>query len=175
MQLGGGGAVPAPVVGEPGVPPCHQHLHARFPPKPGLTRPTADHQQQRTIGRALAPAGDPIQQRLAAEDFRTARRRPFGSGEAASSPEPASTSAVVRGVPRDFGGNTAGEVVRQASDDDRDGGNVLGRRATHGQHGVVLAAPGRWVRSGSLRAELLCPLKASHGPGPSHPDPGRPQ
>ena len=32
------------------------------------------------------------------------------------------------GVPRDLRGNTAGEVVRQASDDDRDGGNVLGRR-----------------------------------------------
>jgi MreB/Mbl protein len=64
---------------------------------------------------------------------------------------------VVRGVPHDLGGNTAGEVVRQASDDDRDGGNVLGRLATHG---VVLAAPGRQARSGSWRAELPCPLTA---------------
>jgi len=102
---------------------------------------------------------------LYTKDPRPARRRPFGSGEATSSSEPASTSVVVRGVPRDLGGNTAGEVVRQASDDDRDGGNVLGRLATHGQHGVVLAAPGRQVRSGSFWAELPCPLKASHGPG----------
>ena len=58
------------------------------------------------------------------EDPRPARRRPFGSGEATSSSEPASASVVVRGVPGDLGGNTAGEVVRQASDDDRDGGNV---------------------------------------------------
>ena len=72
---------------------------------------------------------------------------------------------MVRGVPRDLGGNTAGEVVRQASDDDRDGGDVLGRLAAHGQHGVVLAAPGRQVRSGSFWAELPCPLKASHGLG----------
>ena len=67
--------------------------------------------------------------------------------------------------PRDLGGNTAGEVVRQASDDDRDGGNVLGRLATYGQHGVVLAVPGRQVRSGSLWAELPCPLRASYGLG----------
>jgi hypothetical protein len=77
------------------------------------------------------------------EDPRPACRRSFGSGEATSSSESASTSVVVRGVPRDLGGNTAGGVVRQASDDDRDGGNVFGRLATHGQHGVVLAAPGR--------------------------------
>jgi hypothetical protein len=99
------------------------------------------------------------------EDPRPARRRPFGSGEATSSSESTSTSVVVRGVPRDLSGNTAGEVVRQASDDDRDGGNVLGRLATHGQHGVVFAAPGRQVRSGSFWAELPCPLKASHGLG----------
>jgi hypothetical protein len=43
------------------------------------------------------------------EDPRPARRRPFGSGEATSSSEPASTSVVVCGVPRDRGGNTAGE------------------------------------------------------------------
>ena len=99
------------------------------------------------------------------EDPRPVRRRPFGSGEATSSSEPASASVVVRGVPGDLGGNTAGEVVRQASDDDRDGGNVPGRLATYGQHGVVLAAPGRQVRPGSLRAELPCPLKAGHGLG----------
>ena len=72
--------------------------------------------------------------------------------------------------PGDLGGNTAGEVVRQASDDDRDGGNVPGRLATYGQHGVVLAAPGRQVRPGSLWAELPCPLKAATAsavaPGP---------
>ena len=67
--------------------------------------------------------------------------------------------------PGDLGGNTAGEVVRQASDDDRDGGNVPGRLATYGQHGVVLAAPGRRVRPGSLRAELPCPLNAGYGLG----------
>jgi len=99
------------------------------------------------------------------EDPRPARRRPFGSGEATSSSEPASTSVVAGGVPRDLGGNTAGEVVPQASDDDRNGGNVPGRLAMHGQHGVVLAAPGRQVRPGSLWAELPCPLKADHGPG----------
>ena len=99
------------------------------------------------------------------EDPRPARRRPFGSGEATSSSQSASTSLVVRGVPRDLSGNTAGEVVRQASDDDRDGGNVPGRLAMHGQHGVVLAAPGRQVRSGSLWAEPPCPLKASYGLG----------
>jgi len=59
------------------------------------------------------------------EDPRPARRRPFRLWEATSSSESTSTSVVVRGVPRDLGGNTAGEVVRQASDDDRDGGNVL--------------------------------------------------
>ena len=65
--------------------------------------------------------------------------------------EPASTSVVAGGVPRDLlGGNTAGEVVRQASDDDRAGGNVPGRLARHGQHGVVLAAPGGQVRPGSF-------------------------
>jgi hypothetical protein len=41
LQLGGSGAVPALAVGGPGIPPCHQHLHARFPAKPGLTRPAA--------------------------------------------------------------------------------------------------------------------------------------
>ena len=56
------------------------------------------------------------------EDPRPVRRRPFGSGEATSLSEPASASVVVRGVPGDLGGNTAGEVVRQASDDGRDGG-----------------------------------------------------
>ena len=76
--------------------------------------------------------------------------------------------------PRDLGGNTAGEVVRQASDDDRDGGNVLGRLATHGQHGVVLAVPRRQVRPGSLWAELPGPLKASYGLGCRTPDPGSP-
>jgi hypothetical protein len=38
---------------------------------------------------------------------------PFGYGEATTSSESASTSVVVRGVPRDLRGNTAGEVVRQ--------------------------------------------------------------
>ena len=62
LQPGGGGAVPALVIGEPGVPPGHQHLHARFPAQPGLARPAAaGHQQHRPAGRALAPAGDLIQ------------------------------------------------------------------------------------------------------------------
>ena len=58
---------------------------------------------------------------------------------------------VARGVPRDLRGHTAGDVVRQASDDDRDGGNVLGRLAWHGQHGVVLAA----ARPAGTSGELL--------------------
>ena len=38
---------------------------------------------------------------------------------------------VARSVPRDLRGHTAGDVARQVSDDDRDGGNVLGRLARH--------------------------------------------
>ena len=64
-----GGAVPALVIGQPGVPPGHQHLHARLPAQPGLARPAAaGHQQHRPAGRALAPAGDLIQHRLAAQE-----------------------------------------------------------------------------------------------------------
>jgi hypothetical protein len=59
---------------------------------------------------------------------------------------------VVREVPRYVAGTPSAN--RQASDDDRDGGNVLGRLATHGQHGVVLAAPGRHVR---IQTECHCP------------------
>jgi len=117
--------------------------------------PNSDGGEVGRAGSSRSLSGDP----------RPARRRSFGSGEAISSSEPASTSVVAGGVPRDLGGNTASEVVRQASDDDRAGGNVPGRLATHGQHGAVLAAPGRQVRPGSLWAELPCPLKASHGLG----------
>ena len=62
---------------------------------------------------------------------------------------------------------------QQASDDDRDGANVPGWLARHGQHGVVLAAPGRLVRPRSFWAELPCPLKAATvsaiAPGPGSP------
>ena len=91
------------------------------------------------------------------EDPRPARRRPFGSGEATSSSESTSTSVVVRGVPRDLGGNTAGEVVRQASDDDRDGGNVLGRLATTASMALFSLRPaGRYVRGA---CGLSCPAR----------------
>jgi len=68
---------------------------------------------------------------------------------------------VARSVPRDLRGHTAGDVARQVSDDDRDGGNVLGRLARHGQPGVVLAGPGRQVRPGSFWAAL--PAESRHG------------
>jgi hypothetical protein len=91
-------------------------------------------------------------------------------------PSSESTSTRRRGAqrPRDLRGHATGDVVRQASDDGRDGGNVLGRLARHGRHGVVLAAPGRQVRPGSVWAELSCPLKPPWS-GLSHPDPGSPR
>ena len=102
-------------------------------------------------------------------------RPPGGVLSALAKPRPhrsrRAPSVVARSVPRDLGGHTAGDVVRQASDDDRDGGNVLGALARHGQHGVVLAAPGRQVRPGSFWAELPCPLKAATVPAVA-PGPG---
>ena len=87
-------------------------------------------------------------------DPRPARRRPFGYGPHRSGRAP---GVVARSVPRDLRGHAAGDVVRQVSDDDRDGRKVFGRLARHGQHGVVLAAPGWQVRPGA--SGLSCPAR----------------
>ena len=69
LQPGHSRAVAALVIGDTGVPPGHQHLHAGFPAQPGLARPAAaGHQQHRRAGRPLAPAADLIQHRLAAQE-----------------------------------------------------------------------------------------------------------
>ena len=96
VQPGRGGAVAVPVVGEPGVPAGHQHLHARFAPEPGLARPAAPgHQQHRPPGRVLAPAGDPIQQSLAAQEWHQPVLRAQQRGRPRT--EPAADRPVGRG------------------------------------------------------------------------------
>jgi hypothetical protein len=44
------------------------------------------------------------------------------------------------------------------------------RLATHGQHGVVVAAPGRRVRPGSLQRGFAVPAESQPRPRPPHPD-----
>jgi hypothetical protein len=61
---------------------------------------------------------------------------------------------VAGGVPLNLRGNVFAEVVRQTSDDGRDGGEVIGRLATDGQHCIIPAAPDRDTR-GSLRAVVV--------------------
>jgi hypothetical protein len=80
---------------------------------------------------------------------------------------------VARSGPRDLRGHSGGDVVRQASDDDRDGGTILGRLARHGQPALFwLRTAGRYARGAS---GLSCPARleaatvSAVAPGPGSP------
>ena len=108
------------------------------------------------------------------ENLRPARRASFrlqrSRGLIRAGEHPASWRAASRVT---FAGTPPVTWFRAPSEEIRDGGNALGRPATHGQHGVV------WVRhrlagtSGSFWAERLrVPARRSHGLGPPHPGTG---